>query len=308
MVDNLEGVFAAAVTPFTDQERPAPEQLQKHLSYLEAKGCNGVLVCGTTGEAASLSVTERILMFKAAYEAGTKLKLLAGTGAASLEDAVELTRAAFDIGMGAVVVIPPYFYRDAPLEGLCQFYASLLRRAVPEDGRVLLYHNPIATITDISFELIFWLCDHFPDQINGIKDSSSNLDHGIQLTTKFPHLRVFVGDDRLLASTLEAGGAGAITGLANVFPDMLRDVYQLFQNGKPTSEAQNRLSETHAQLNGLPRLAAIKMLLSAGHVISDARVRPPLRGLTPDELDVLSKRFNLGLNVPQSLDLSELSQ
>jgi 4-hydroxy-tetrahydrodipicolinate synthase len=304
----LAGIYAAIVTPFDQDDRPAPSQLKAHMRHLERKGCDGVLVCGTTGEAASLSVEERIEMFEAAHAAATGLKILAGTGAASLEDAVRLTRSAFDLEVNAVVVIPPYFHREVSFEGQCRFYELLLKRAVPADGQVLLYHNPIATVTHISFELITWLCDRFPDQVVGIKDSSSDLDHCLRLCRDFPQLKVFVGDDRLLGACLEAGGAGAITGLANIFADILSDVRREFENGRSFDAAQARLTDAHRLLDGLPRLPSIKMLLAKGGIIDREAVRPPLRPLTVEEIALLRQRFHLDAKLPASLDMADLSQ
>ena len=307
MTTELNGIYAATITPFDESGRPDHEQLAAHLKQLARRGCHGALLCGTTGEGPSLSVEERIALFAAAAKAKTGLRLLAGTGAASLEDTIALTRAAFEIGLSGVVIIPPFFYPAPAPEGLFAFYAEVIRRAVPEGGAVLLYHNPPVGAIPLSLELIARLRDAFPERVIGIKDSEGDRDHTRRLCDAFPDFRVFVGDDRLLAPALEAGGAGAITGLANLFPDLLRDVYDRYQRQEALEEAQKRLSEARLQLEGLPRIAAIKMLLKAGRIIQSARVRPPLSPLTESEYAILRDRFHLDVRAPSVVDLSELS-
>ena len=304
----LDGVYAAVVTPFDVDGRVLVDALQGHLRHLERKGCHGVLVCGTTGEAASLSVEERIAVFEAASRTGTKLRLLAGTGAASLEDAVRLTHAAFDGGADAVVVIPPYFNRESSDDGLFLFYEDLVKRAVPADGRLMLYHNPVTTITSISFDLIRRLCDRFPEQVAGIKDSGSDLEHSRQLNHYFPNLCVLVGDDRHLAANLEAGGAGAITGLGNLFADLLSDIYRFHHAGESTAAGQQRLDHAHGLFNGIPRIAGTKAILAAGRVIPADAVRPPLRPLTAAERDLLAERFHLNERLPDKVNLADLAR
>lgn len=132
----LGGIYAATITPFDESGQPSHDQLIAHLNHLKRKGCDGVLLCGTTGEGQSLTVKERVELVQAVSRADTGLRLLAGTGAASLEDAVTLSRAAFDSGVSGVVVIPPFFYKNAPGSGsgvLCAAHSASdpVRRYAP---------------------------------------------------------------------------------------------------------------------------------------------------------------------------------
>lgn len=263
---NLEGTYAATITPFDDSGKLALDQLAAHLYQLARRGCHGVLLSGTTGEGMSMSVAERIALFEFAINANTGLRLLAGTGSASLEDVVALTRTAFDYGVDGVVIILPFFYLDPPLKGLIQFYTEVIQRAVPEDGAVLLYHNPWVAGCDVAPELIAHLRDRFPRQIVGIKDSSRDWEHARMLLEAFPGFQLLVGDDALLAGNLEAGGAGAITGMANLFPDLLHDVFDAHRQGTSPGDAQTRLVDACQMLDGLPRIPAIKTLLVPGRL------------------------------------------
>lgn len=301
------GVYAASITPFDASGRPSHEQLVAHLAHLEKRGCRGALLSGTTGEGLSLSVAERIDLFAVAVGAGTGLRLLAGTGAVSLDDAVSLTRAAYDAGCSAAVIIPPFFYRDAPLEGLAAFYSQIMDRAVPGDGLVLLYHNPAVAGIGVSIDLIERLRDAFPRQVVGIKNSSSDWDYASQLIEKFPGFQVLVGDDRLVARALQAGGVGSITGLTNVFPNLFRDVYRLHEQNRLLEEAQARIDQVKRQFDGVARIAAFKRLLVAGHIIQSDQLRPPLRPLTGEEFARLEERFHLDANATEAVNLDDLA-
>jgi 4-hydroxy-tetrahydrodipicolinate synthase len=288
-MSTLNGIYAA-VASFDAARRPDSDQFQKLLRHLEARGCHGVLIAGTTGEGPSLSVDERIALVKAAVTANSSLRLLAGTGATSLEDAIALARAAFDAGAAGIVVIPPFFYARPSVSGLIDFYARLIEAAVPADGAVLLYHNPTVSAPPIEPELVARLVERFPEQVVGIKDSSGDFAYTESLLDTFPGFRVFVGDDRLLARALAAGAAGAITALAGVFPDLARAVFDHYYAGEPIDQAQERLSLAHSQIADMPRIATVKWLLAAGRVLEGDAVRPPLTQLSEDQINSLRSR------------------
>jgi 4-hydroxy-tetrahydrodipicolinate synthase len=290
MIPSLQGIYAAAVTPFDDTGRPDHEQLITHLEGLAEQGCHGVLVSGTTGEGPSLSAGEREELFRRSASARNRLRILAGTGAASIEDTIRLTRAAFDAGLDAAVILPPFFYRFPTVEGVYRFYSAVIEQAVPGDGSVFLYYNPTVCDVPITLPLIERLRDRFPDQVVGIKDSSGEWEYNQALCQIDPAFLVFVGSDALLSANLRAGGAGAITGLANLVPGLLRRVYDLHGQQEEVEEAQQALNNARLQLNGLSRIPAIKALLRLKGTISSDAVRPPLSPLTSSEMAELRKR------------------
>ncbi len=304
MAIDLNGIYAAIVTPFDESGNLARDQLTSLLRYLARSGCQGVLLAGTTGEGPSLSVKERINLFKTASHSDSNLRLLAGTGASSLSDAVELTRAAFDVGCLAPVIAPPFFYRGASDDGLYAYYAAIIRQAVPSDGGILLYHNPAVIGVSLSLDLVRRLRDDFPAQVIGVKDSSSDWDYTEPLLAALPGLPVLVGDDRKLARALELGAAGAITGLCNVFPELLVDVFNHYHQQAPVDEAQERLTNARNQLNDVARIPAIKLLLRAGKQINTDFVRPPLVPLSEAQYDLMCQRFHLSLPNPLAADAS----
>jgi 4-hydroxy-tetrahydrodipicolinate synthase len=286
----LRGVYAAAITPFDSAGRPDYEQFLSHIRGLAEDGCHGVLVSGTTGEGPSMSASEREELFRRSATAKDGMRLLAGTGSASIEDTIRLTRAAFDAGMDAAVILPPFFYRFPPVEGVYQFYVTVIERAVPADGSVLLYHNPTVCDVPITRGLIDRIRERFPDQVAGIKDSSAEWDTNQTFCQIDPEFLVFVGSDALLSANLRAGGGGAITGLANLAPDRLRRVYNLHCQGEDTEEAQAALDKSKLPLSDLPRIPAIKAWLKLKGIIQSDAVRPPLSRLTEAEAEELRKR------------------
>jgi 4-hydroxy-tetrahydrodipicolinate synthase len=306
MPANLEGIYAAVVTPYGDDGAPSEEQLASCLRHLAENGGHGALVAGTTGEAPSLNVAERAALFRMARKTAGDLRLMAGTGAASLTDAAAITAAAYDAGMDAAMVIAPFFYKKADDDGLFAFYAALIERAVPSDGRLFLYHNPVVAANGLSIELIKRIRDAYPRNVVGIKDSSQDWPRAQRMFDELPDFAIYLGDDRLLSSALRAGAAGGISLVANAFPGMLRDVYNRHHAGQSTEEAQERLDATHRLFDDLPSIAAIKAVLAAGGIIQNAAVRPPLRGLTPDETAILNERFMIDQPIPGSVSLQDL--
>ena len=176
------------------------------LDHLARRGCHGALLCGTTGEGPSFSARERLDLWRAALEIRVThpgFRLFAGTGTPSLDETIQLTRAAFDLGFEAAVVLPPYFFRQAPEDGLIAWYEAVLRRAVPVGGTLLGYHIPGVSGVPLSLDLLSRLRDRYP-QFAGIKDSSADRGWAQALGTRFgSELFVLNGTDSLLDGTAD---------------------------------------------------------------------------------------------------------
>jgi 4-hydroxy-tetrahydrodipicolinate synthase len=233
----------------------------------------------------------------AAAERGS-LSLLAGTGAASLTDAITLTRAAFELGYDGVIVVPPFYYKGAPLEGLFAFYFELVSQAVPDEGHLLFYHIPQVSGVGVEPELIRRLRFEFPNQVVGIKDSSGSVEHMQMLCQTFEGFQVFTGNDALLSETLDAGGVGAITALSNVVAAKLRAIYDAHTNGEVTlqiEEEQAWLTATRKMLQerGFSLPSTIKTALRLKGLIPNDYVRPPLRRLEVDDEATVQAHFGL---------------
>jgi 4-hydroxy-tetrahydrodipicolinate synthase len=278
---NLAGVFAAAVTPLLPDFSPDLEGMPGLLDFLARRGCHGALLLGTTGEGPSFAPDERIAIFQAALKVRQihpEFRLLAGTGTPSLTETLAITKAAFDLGMDGVVVLPPYYYRKVTDEGLFTWFAAVLRQAVPEGGALLGYHIPPVTGIPLSLDLLNRLKDAFPNRFAGLKDSSGDAVFARQLGERFgSELVTLTGNDRLFSLALEMKASGCITAMANVASPILRQVWDAFQAGQPAGEPQQRLDAARDVMERYPPAPPLlKALLAEQHGFPVWAVRPPL--------------------------------
>lgn len=284
---NLQGVFAAAVTPLGSEYSPDPAAMLDLLDFLGQRGCHGALLFGTTGEGPSFSPQERYMMMQSAmaiHQTHANFRLLAGTGTPSLDETVSLTKRAFDLGYDGVVVLPPYYYRDAPEDGLFEWFSQVVRRAVPRQGAFLAYHIPRFSGISLSMELLRRLKDTFPNQFAGLKDSSGDKDHARHLGSVFGNdLVVLTGSDSLFSTALESHASGCITALSNLSSPLSRQIWDSHIQGKANPIAQSRLDEKRKILDAFPPIPSfVKVILTHHFRFPNWRVRPPLLSLTED--------------------------
>lgn len=280
-----QGIMVAALTPMDRQGRVLPQAVPALLHFWARQGVHGVLLLGTTGEGPSLSPEERRAVLQAAATARPELpphfRLLVGTGTPSLEETVQLTRTAFDLGLDGVVVLPPYYFPHAQEEGLWAWFAQVMHRAVPEDGAFFLYHFPQMTRQLLTPHFLARLKEAFPRRLVGLKDSSGDPAFLEQLQAQLGDaLRVFVGHDGLLLHGLRQGAAGAITALANLRPDLLLAVWQAWIRGnlEAAQAAQHRLTQARQALEALrPFPPAVKALGTRLNGWPLWGVKPPLQ-------------------------------
>ncbi len=285
---DLSGVYAAALTPLNSDGSLALDDLPPLLEFLAGRGCHGALLFGTTGEGPSFSPSERIRLLKAAQIVRQSLpgfRLLAGTGTPSLEETIELTQAAFDLGYDGVVVLPPYYYRKVSLEGLYAWYSQLIKRSVPLGGALFGYHIPGVSGVPLPLELLARLKDKYPRQFAGIKDSSGDPAQARQLGIQFgKDLLVFNGNDPLFHLALNNSASGCITAMANIFSPDLRRVWDAFLEGNSDSEAQSTLEKARVILDRYPPAPPLlKAMLARRHAFPRWSVRSPLMPI-PDNL------------------------
>jgi 4-hydroxy-tetrahydrodipicolinate synthase len=297
MID-LQGVFAAAITPLSSEYKPIPEAIVEYLSFLAGRGCHGALLFGTTGEGPSFSPEQRCPFLKEAMQVRADypdFKLLAGTGTPSLEETIQLTRTAFDLGMAGVVVLPPYYFRNAGDQGLFSWYQEVIRQAVPEDGLLLGYHIPPISGVALSIELLSRLKDTYPDQFAGLKDSSGNRDFARELGVRFgSELIVFTGTDRLLSLALQSHASGCITAAANLISTDLRAIWDGYQKGMEAEEKQKKVDGTRNILDQfVPFPPVIKALLARHFGFPRWQVCPPLEPISFDVEEEVSSLLDL---------------
>ena len=172
------GVFAAALTPQKKDLRVDYEAFIAHCKWLLMNGCNGIAVLGTTGEANSFSVKERIELLDRLIESGIPPDcLLVGTGCCAIPDTVELTRHAVDHGVGGVLMLPPFYYKQVSDDGLFTTFDYIIQQISDEHLKVYLYHFPKMTAVPFSNAVVERLIRTYPDTVVGMKDSSGDWEH-----------------------------------------------------------------------------------------------------------------------------------
>jgi 4-hydroxy-tetrahydrodipicolinate synthase len=283
----LAGVYAAAVTPLKPDSTLDLETVPVLLRFLASRGCHGALLFGTTGEGPSFSPKERETFMRSVRVYRQQLpgfKLLAGTGTPSLSESIELTKLAFDLGYDGVVVLPPYYFRKATDDGLFNWFSELIRKAVPPKGHLLGYHIPSATGVGFSLDLLARLKDAFPTQFAGIKDSSHDESFAAALGQKFgKDLLVLNGTDSYFQNALNNHAQGAITAPANLISEGLREIWDLYLEGKDPTEAQERVAkQRHILEKYMPFPPILKALLHRLHDMPRWSVKPPLEEVSSE--------------------------
>lgn len=290
---SLGGVIAAALTPMDRDLNVDQEAFAAHCRRLLDAGCHGLGIFGTTGEANSLSVEERIPALVALLEDGIPgEKLLPGTGSCALTDAVRLSRTALEVGVGGVLILPPFYYTGVGDDGVFRFFAELIERIGDDRLRVYLYHIPQMTGVGFSLPLIERLLEAYPGVVVGTKDSSGDRERIRTACKEFPGFSVFAGTERYLLDTLRWGGAGCISATVNVTSSLAREVYDAHAAAQEDADMlQERLTELRATIEAYPLIPGLKHLMQ--HHTSEenwSNLRPPLVGLSEKQAyDLLAR-------------------
>jgi 4-hydroxy-tetrahydrodipicolinate synthase len=290
MFEHLRGVYSAVVTPLTADFLPDPEALPPLLEFLAQRGCQGALLLGTTGEGPSFAPGERLKLIRSALSIRQLVpgfRLLAGTGTPSLEETIELTQATFELGVDGVVVLPPYYFRNANDQGLFAWFSLLIERAVPEGGAFLGYHIPPVTGVPFSIDLLRRLKDKFPTRFAGLKDSSGDPVLATSLGEAFQdELLVLTGNDRLFSHALRHHASGCITALANLCSPDLARLWAAHLEAREAPDAQDLLDAARGIMEGYaPFPPFVKAILSSRYHFPTWPVRPPLLPLAHPQIE-----------------------
>jgi 4-hydroxy-tetrahydrodipicolinate synthase len=276
----FSGVLVPVLTPFKADLAVDRESFFDFCRRLLEEGANGLAIFGTTSEANSLSLAERRGLLDALVERGIAAEdLMPGTGACSLPEAVELTRHALDAGAPGVLLLPPFYYKGVPEDGVYAYYAEVIERVGDGDLRVFLYHIPQMSGVAITPSLIARLIDVYGPVIAGLKDSSGSWDSTASYLREFPGLAVFPASERFLLQGLAAGAAGCISATANFQVAQIRDLIDAAV-GEERERLDQRVSRIRVVFEKYPLIPALKAAL-AQRFGNDVwrRTRPPLAPL-----------------------------
>jgi len=269
----LSGVIAAIATPIDETGAPDFKRAVNLARYLLDNGCDGLNVLGTTGEATSFSVDERKGVMGAYKENGLPMhRLMVGTGAASVTDAVALTRHAAELGFGGALVLPPFYYKGVPDDGLVAYIESLVKATEQRPIPIYLYHFPAMSGLPWHVALIRRLLDSFSSRIVGLKDSSGDMAYARSAAAISKNFAVFPSTEACLLEARRGDFAGCISATANLNADLCA---RAWSQGDTT--ALDAAVTIRKLFDGKALVPGVKALLAHIHgEPSLSRVRPPL--------------------------------
>lgn len=269
----LRGVIAAVATPAAEDGSPDTARATKLARYLLDNGCNGLNVLGTTGEATSFSLDERKRVMSAYKDAGLPLdRLMVGTGAAATADAVALTRHAADLGFAGALLLPPFYYKGVPDDGLVAYVEAIVQASAAKPIPIYLYHFPQQSGLHWHVGLVKRLLEKFGARIVGLKDSSGDMAYAREAAAISKSFDVFPSTEAVLIEAKNGAFAGCISATANCNPDLCQRAWSA---GDPVAlEAAVTIRKL---FDGKALVSGVKALLA--HIHNDpqlARVKPPL--------------------------------
>jgi len=269
----LSGVIAAIATAIDPKGEPDCARSTALARFLLDNGCDGLNVLGTTGEATSFSLAQRQRVMRAYADAGLPLqRLMVGAGAAALADAVALATCAAELGFAGALVLPPFYYKGVPDDGLVAYVGALVAATAARPIPIYLYHFPALSGVPWHVKLIRRLIAEFGARIAGLKDSSGDLPFAREAAAIGSSFRVFPSTEAALGEARDGPFAGCISATANLNADLCARFYR--HGDRAALEAAVAIRKL---FDGRPLVPGVKTLLA--HIHADpawAKVMPPL--------------------------------
>jgi 4-hydroxy-tetrahydrodipicolinate synthase len=263
-----------------------------HNRWLLENGCDGVAPLGTTGEANSLSVDERLAILDTLADAGiTGAQIIAGVGCCAFPDTVTLTKRALDNGAGGVLMLPPFYYKAPSENGLFAAYANIVEQVGDPALQIYLYNFPQQVGFELPISLVARLHEAFPDTIVGMKDSSGDWPRMKRIYVELPTFRLMPGSEEFLVPALRLGAAGCISATVNVNAPYAGETYRHWQDDD-ADERQAHLTQLRQAFNGMQVIPAMKAYFAqTWDDNSWTHVRPPFQVANPKDLATASERL-----------------
>ena len=257
MAKKIQGSFASIVTPFKkDSLKIDFDALIDLVTFVSDNGANGIIPLSSYGEFCSLTLAEKQEMLATLSEVKNNLLFVPQVGSDNFEETIELAKYAAGVKADAIIVVPPYFYRDVQIEGLINYYEKIIKAV---NLPIYLYHIPKFSI-EISDILIEKLME--TGKLAGVKDASDNIVFSTQLKMKYPDLNIILSNEHLFYSGLNMGITTFASSLFNAFPEVIKSVtFDFHQPKKGGKAAQNYVNEIYSILKSYPRISALNMLL-----------------------------------------------
>jgi 4-hydroxy-tetrahydrodipicolinate synthase len=290
------------LTPLDDKLQIDHAHFAEHARNLLASGCGGVTLFGTTGEGPSFSLVERREALEQMVSRGVPAaNIIVSTSCAALNETLELSRHAVDLGVHACLMLPPFFLKGVSDQGIIDCYRQVIEGVGADRLRLYLYHIPQVSGVALSHAVIATLKAAYPQTILGIKDSACNTAHSVGLADAFmKDMTVYVGYEPDLPEMGRRGSTGAISGLANFMP---RVVHRLVSapDAATTVADRDRVLALIRALDDFSLMPALKGIMAATSGDNRwLRVRAPLVALTAAQalaVDQLVQTFSLNPSV-----------
>ena len=258
----FEGSGVALVTPFKKNGEIDFKRLGELIEFHIENDTDALIVCGTTGESATMTHEEKYAIFDyTVKKVNGRIPVIAGTGTNNTKDAVEMSMMAEVIGVDGLLVVTPY-YNKATQEGLIAHYAEI---ASSVKLPIIVYNVPSRTGLNIKADTILELSKI--SNIVGIKEASGDISQILEIASKVPEdFYIYSGNDDQIVPIMSLGGKGVISVLANVFPKETHDMCEAYKTGdvKKALELQikyaNCIKLLFSEVNPIPVKAAMKEL------------------------------------------------
>ena len=280
----LQGSLVAIVTPMLDDGKLDLDALRRLIDWHVDAGTDGIVIVGTTGESPTVDVAEHCLLIKTTVEhVAGRIAVVAGTGANSTSEAIELTAKAKTLGVDACLLVTPY-YNKPTQTGLYQHFAAV---AAAVDIPQILYNVPGRTSCDMSNDTVLRLAAI--KNIVGIKDATGGIERGTDLLLRAPKdFAVYSGDDATGMALMLLGSQGVISVTSNVAPRLMREMCVAAMAGdvKTACAINAKLFALHQKLFIEPNPMPVKWVLQQMGFIK-AGIRLPMVNLSPQHHDVL---------------------
>lgn len=285
----FEGIFSPAITPFTKDDEIDEENLMRYLDFLIKHGVHGLFMLGTNGEGPLLTFEEKKKVIKTTVEyMSGKVPIIVGTGCVSTKESIELSKYAEKVGADAIHVVTPYYYPMSQ-QGLIKHYTKI---AESVELPVVIYYIPDRTGVKMDVSTLAKLAEI--DNIIGIKDSSKNVSWFynalITVREKREDFLFFGGSDALIYTHLSLGGNGAVSAVANVFPEIVVELYEEFRAGNydRAKKLQEKVLRIRQVLKKGPYMAGVKGALKL-RGMDFGELRSPLQSLNEGKLEKLKE-------------------
>ena len=297
----LNGVYTASLTPLTASFEPNIPALVRHAQWLLESGSDGVALLGSTGEANSLTLEQRLSIIEQTARELPPDRLMLGTGSCALQDSVRLTKASVDAGVFSVLVIPPFYYKPQSDESVLRFYSELISSVDEPRLRIIFYNFPKLSGYNFSVKILQELKQRFGDIAAGIKDSSGEWKNMLGIVQNIPDFMVYTGTETFLLDILKKGGAGSITATANLIAPECQRVYQDWKNNKQkvAEQAQINLTDLRKTLENYPLVSELKSLFASKTNAEEwENMLPPFAPILDKQVEELTEQIKgLGLDL-----------